>query len=300
MKSEKSNVEEIEQISIVNEDNSVGKKSLAKNIIYSETDLVDKYKTCENIFSSKDASCLEFKNYIFKKIKEYSSGSFNIEYAEEGNSYIINNDEVEIDFDFYLKNIKYYDVKKFNGEDIGFFVEKFDFDNSERPKGASVIVLKYNNSRRKLKDPKNWNKVNTINVGTNVFHRGHILPGAIVDYIYIETLDIYKTQKSIFIQTKWSNANDDGQNSYNQFDLIEYSMKKYLEDSKCNGKRCIYMKARLIYSSESAIIPMGNHIQAKTHCSCGKCEPMSLNRFLPNITPDYIINYETGELLEDK
>ncbi|MEK4160643.1 hypothetical protein [Streptococcus sp. FSL E2-3488] len=84
---------------------------------------------------------------------------------------------------------------------------------------------------------------------------------------------------SQFIQTKWSNENDNGRNPYCQWhfeDIIKETV------TKCS----VCMDSRPIYRNNVDVIPIGVHLQAVTK------EKSLFNVFLPNIDPNIVIDYK--------
>lgn len=126
--------------------------------------------------------------------------------------------------------------------------------------------------------PSYWNILKRTTDYGKFFRRGHLIASTFGgDKKMSDTSN--RGKLSQFIQTKWSNENDNGRNPYCQWHFEEKIKEKVVTDSVC-------IDSRPIYQNKADKIPIGIHLQAVT-------EKESLfNVFLPNIDPNIKINYK--------
>lgn len=132
--------------------------------------------------------------------------------------------------------------------------------------------------RKKLKDPINWECVTADIFAKKYFHRGHIIGHSLANNLVRGIKN--KNKRILFVQTAWSNMNSQGLNTFSQF----YFESK-LEDTIRSGRNILY-KSELIYKVPTDKIPLGIQIQA-----ISIDEELSINVFIPNVSPGISIDY---------
>lgn len=137
--------------------------------------------------------------------------------------------------------------------------------------------------RKKLKDPVNWECVTSDLSVKKYFHRGHIIGHSLSNELVRGIKN--KNKRILFVQTAWSNMNSQGRNTKSQF----YFESK-LEDTLRNGTNILY-KSELIYRMTTDKIPIGIQIQAISIDG-----ELSINVFIPNVSPDISIDYTEGKI----
>lgn len=137
--------------------------------------------------------------------------------------------------------------------------------------------------RKKLKDPVNWECVATDIFAKKYFHRGHLIGHSLANELVKKIYN--KNKRILFVQTAWSNMNSQGLNSFSQ-SYFESILEKTIE----NGKNIFY-KSRLIYKNIMDKIPIGIQIQAIS--TDGE---LSINVFIPNVSPEISIDYTEGKI----
>lgn len=137
--------------------------------------------------------------------------------------------------------------------------------------------------RKKLKDPVNWECVASDIFAKKYFHRGHIIGHSLANELVKKIYN--KNKRILFVQTAWSNMNSQGLNTFSQ-SYFENILEKTIE----NGKNIFY-KSKLIYKNKNDKIPIGIQIQA-----ISLDEELSINVFIPNVSPEISINYTEGKV----
>lgn len=137
--------------------------------------------------------------------------------------------------------------------------------------------------RKKLKDPVNWECVTSDLSVKKYFHRGHIIGHSLSNELVRGIKN--KNKRILFVQTAWSNMNSLGRNTKSQF----YFESK-LEDTLRNGTNILY-KSELIYKMTTDKIPIGIQIQAISIDG-----ELSINVFIPNVSPEISIAYTEGKI----
>lgn len=132
--------------------------------------------------------------------------------------------------------------------------------------------------RKKLKDPIHWECVTSDMFAKKYFHRGHIIGHSLANELVRGIKN--KNKRILFVQTAWSNMNSQGLNTKSQF----YFESK-LEDTIRSGRNILY-KSELIYKVPTDKIPLGIQIQA-----ISIDEELSINVFIPNVSPGILIDY---------
>lgn len=181
------------------------------------------------------------------------------------NYFVINDNIAEIEFS--------------DKGETGYIVEH-SIDYKKRPVGARYFIKQgdvgYPRSDSVI--PSYWNRLKRTTDYDNFFRRGHLIASTFGgDKKMSDTSN--RGKLSQFIQTKWSNENDNGRNPYCQWrfeDIIKKTVK--------NCSVCI--DSRPIYRNKADVIPIGVHLQAVTK------ERSLFNVFLPNIDPNIVIDYK--------
>ena len=160
------------------------------------------------------------------------------------------------------------------------YIKEHSFDKKGRPVGAKYFIKQGdgNYKRSNTVNPSYWNTLKKNNDYVSFFRRGHLIASTFGgDKKMSDTNN--RGKLSQFIQTKWSNENDNGRNPYCQWHFEEVIKSKVEEASAC-------MASRPIYRNKADIIPIGVHLQAVT------AEESLFNVFLPNIDPNIVIDYK--------
>lgn len=163
--------------------------------------------------------------------------------------------------------------------ETGYIVEH-SIDYKERPVGAKYFIKQGdgNYKRSDTVNPSYWNTLKKNNDYVSFFRRGHLIASTFGgDKKMSDTNN--RGKLSQFIQTKWSNENDNGRNPYCQWHFEEVIKSKVEKTSVC-------MASRPVYRNKADIIPIGVHLQAVT------AEESLFNVFLPNIDPNIVIDYK--------
>ncbi|RGM54729.1 DNA-entry nuclease [Streptococcus vestibularis] len=210
------------------------------------------------------------KKHLNKKVSE---GKLKIRYCRnvsstknELNYFVVNNNIAEISFPR-------------EREETGYILEH-SIDYKRRPIGARYFIKQGDRDYQRSDSvtPSYWNRLKRTTDYDKFFRRGHLIASTFGgDKKMSDTSN--RGKLSQFIQTKWSNENDNGRNPYCQWnfeDKIKKTVKNY---SVC-------MDSRPIYRNNADKIPIGIHLQAVTE------EDSLFNVFLPNIDPDIKINYK--------
>lgn len=137
--------------------------------------------------------------------------------------------------------------------------------------------------RKKLKDPVNWECVASDIFAKKYFHRGHIIGHSLANELVKKIYN--KNKRILFVQTAWSNMNSQGLNTFSQ-SYFENILEKTIE----NGKNIFY-KSKLIYKNKIDKILNGIQIQA-----ISIDEEISINVFIPNVSPEISIDYTEGKI----
>ncbi|MBT9629140.1 hypothetical protein [Streptococcus salivarius] len=137
--------------------------------------------------------------------------------------------------------------------------------------------------RKKLKDPINWECVTSDKFAKKYFHRGHIIGHSLANELVKKIYN--KNKRILFVQTAWSNMNAQGLNTFSQA-YFESILEKTIE----KGKNIFY-KSKLIYKNKNDKIPIGIQIQA-----ISIDEELSINVFIPNVSPGISIDYTEGKI----
>lgn len=160
------------------------------------------------------------------------------------------------------------------------YIKEHTKDDYDRPVGAKYFIKQGdgNYKRSNTVNPSYWNTLKKNNDYVSFFRRGHLIASTFGgDKKMSDTNN--RGKLSQFIQTKWSNENDNGRNPYCQWHFEEVIKSKVEEASAC-------MASRPIYRNKADIIPIGVHLQAVT------AEESLFNVFLPNIDPNIVIDYK--------
>lgn len=164
-------------------------------------------------------------------------------------------------------------------EETGYILEH-SIDYKKRPIGARYFIKQGDGDYQRSASvtPSYWNRLKLTTDYDKFFRRGHLIASTFGgDKKMSDTSN--RGKLSQFIQTKWSNENDNGRNPYCQWNFEDKIKKTVKNCSVC-------MDSRPIYRNKADKIPIGIHIQAVT-------EKESLfNVFLPNIDPNIKINYK--------
>ncbi|MCY7049363.1 DNA-entry nuclease [Streptococcus sp. HMSC073D05] len=185
----------------------------------------------------------------------------------ELNYFVVNNNIAEISF------------PKEREEETG-YIKEHSTDNQDRPSGARYFIKQGDVSypRSGKVTPSYWNKLKRTPDYDKYFRRGHLIASTFGGDKKMSDKS-NRGKKSQFIQTKWSNENDNGRNPCCQWrfeDIIKKTVK--------NCSVCI--DSRPIYRNKADVIPIGVHLQAVTK------ERSLFNVFLPNIDPNILIDYK--------
>ena len=168
------------------------------------------------------------------------------------------------------------------------YIKEHSFDKKGRPVGAKYFIKQGSGKykRSKTVDPSYWRNLKKNNNYDRFFCRGHIIASTFGGDKEMSDTS-YRGKKSQFIQTNWSNVNDNGRNPYCQWHFEEEIEARIVTDSVC-------IDSRPIYRNKADKIPIGIHLQAVT-------EKESLfNVFLPNIDPNIKINYKNCTFKSNK
>ena len=185
----------------------------------------------------------------------------------ELNYFVVNNNIAEISF------------PREREEDTGYILEH-SIDYKKRPVGARYFIKQGDGDYQRSDSvtPSYWNRLKKTTDYDKIFRRGHLIASTFGgDKKMSNTSN--RGKLSQFIQTKWSNENDNGRNPYCQWhfeDIIKETV------TKCS----VCMDSRLIYRNNVDVIPIGVHLQAVTK------EKSLFNVFLPNIDPNIVIDYK--------
>lgn len=184
---------------------------------------------------------------------------------KESNYFVVNENITEIDF----KDIV----------ETG-YIDCHSKDEYERPVGAKFFINHGDGDyqRSGKATPSYWNKLKRTPGYDKYFRRGHLIASTFGgDKKMSDTSN--RGKKSQFIQTKWSNENDNGRNPYCQWHFEKIIKGTVVTESVC-------MASRPIYRNKADVIPIGVHLQAVTK------ERSLFNVFLPNIAPNIVIDYK--------
>ena len=206
-----------------------------------------------------------------------------VEYADEiseENYFIINRESSE--YGIPVINCSGFENKKHE-------LLELPTDFNERPYICEAFLTRKSldtlgsKKRKKLKDPINWECINSDLSVKKYFHRGHIIGHSLSNELVKGIKN--KNKRILFVQTAWSNMNSQGLNTKSQF----YFESK-LEDTLRNGTNILY-KSELIYRMPTDKIPIGIQIQAIS--TDGE---LSINVFIPNVSPEISIDYTEGKI----
>lgn len=206
-----------------------------------------------------------------------------VEYADvitEENYFIINRETSK----YGIPSIERsgFDIKKHKLLELSMDLNKQPYICEAYLTGESLDTLG-SKKRKKLKDPVNWECVASDIFTKKYFHRGHIIGHSLANEL---VRNIYnKNKKILFVQTAWSNINLQRLNYYSQ----SY-FENMLEEIIKNGKNILY-KSKLIYKTKIDKIPIGIQIQA-----ISIDEELSINVFIPNVSPGISIDYTEGKI----
>lgn len=206
-----------------------------------------------------------------------------VEYADvitEENYFIINRETSK----YGIPSIERsgFDIKKHKLLELSMDLNKQPYICEAYLTGESLDTLG-SKKRKKLKDPINWECVASDILAKKYFHRGHIIGHSLANEL---VRNIYnKNKKILFVQTAWSNINLQRLNYYSQ----SY-FENMLEEMIKNGKNILY-KSKLIYKTKIDKIPIGIQIQA-----ISIDEELSINVFIPNVSPGISIDYTEGKI----
>lgn len=210
------------------------------------------------------------KKHLNKKV---SGGKLKIRYCRnvsstknEFNYFVVNNNISEISF-----------PRK--REETGYILEH-SIDYKKRPIGARYFIKQGDGDYQRSASvtPSYWNRLKLTTDYDKFFRRGHLIASTFGgDKKMSDTSN--RGKLSQFIQTKWSNENDNGRNPYCQWHFEKIIKDRVVTDSVC-------MDSRPIYRNKADIIPIGVHLQAVT------AEESLFNVFLPNIDPNIVIDYK--------
>ena len=206
-----------------------------------------------------------------------------VEYADvitEENYFIINRETSK----YGIPSIEHsgFDIKKHKLLELSMDLNKQPYICEAYLTGESLDTLG-SKKRKKLKDPVNWECVTSDIFAKKYFHRGHIIGHSLANEL---VRNIYnKNKKILFVQTAWSNINLQRLNYYSQ----SY-FENMLEEIIKNGKNILY-KSKLIYKTKIDKIPIGIQIQA-----ISIDEELSINVFIPNVSPGISIDYTEGKI----
>ena len=206
-----------------------------------------------------------------------------VEYADvitEENYFIINRETSK----YGIPSIERsgFDIKKHKLLELSMDLNKQPYICEAYLTGESLDTLG-SKKRKKLKDPVNWECVTSDLSVKKYFHRGHIIGHSLSNEL---VRNIYnKNKKILFVQTAWSNINLQRLNYYSQ----SY-FENMLEEIIKNGKNILY-KSKLIYKTKIDKIPIGIQIQA-----ISIDEELSINVFIPNVSPGISIDYTEGKI----
>ena len=221
-------------------------------------------------FSMSEQEILDLIHISIEQITKFVEGRVqyctNIaEYQNESNYFVVNKNIATICFD--------------NKCSTG-YIKEHSTDNQDRPAGAKFFINHGDGDYKRSSKvtPSYWNILKRTTDYGKFFRRGHIIASTFGgDKKMSDTSN--RGKLSQFIQTKWSNENDNGRNPYCQWHFEEKIKEKVVTDSVC-------IDSRPIYQNKADKIPIGIHLQAVT-------EKESLfNVFLPNIDPNIKINYK--------